>query len=131
MSNKFLVFLRRREFRFYAFYCTWPTNLKSFTLRNRIANTYSKACQIAWSYQYVPSPHITIVYSGVLPTFNSTTRLLTGLWGNGDPFSIYLSAVPNSDYGYSPAIDNIKFTIIPEPASLILLAVGGLLLRRK
>ncbi len=97
--------------------------------------------QQIWSYQSawklagdppvsVPNPHITIVYSGVLPTLNSTTHLLTGLWGNGDPFSIYLSGVPASSYGYSPAIENIQFQIIPEPVTVVLLGLGCLLTRR-
>jgi len=53
-------------------------------------------------------------------------NVLTGLWGNGDPFSIHL---PNIT-GYSPAIENIQFQLIPEPTSLLLLSLGGLLLRR-
>lgn len=86
--------------------------------------------QQIWSYQYIISgPHITIVYFGDLPAYNETTNVLTGLWGNGDPFSIYLSDVPASSYGYSPAIDNIRF--VPEPTTLALLAFGGLLMRQK
>lgn len=88
--------------------------------------------QQIWSYQYATSgPHITIVYSGDLPIYNETTDVLTGLWGNGDPFSIYLSDVPAVSYGYSPAIDNIQFELIPEPATLALLGLGGLLIRRR
>jgi len=88
--------------------------------------------QSAWKLAGDPpvsvwNPHITIVYSGALPVLNLTSHVLTGLWGNGTNFSIYL---PNIT-GYSPAIDNIKFTIIPEPASLILLAVVGLLVRKR
>ena len=88
--------------------------------------------QQIWSYQYTSSgPHITIVYSGDLPTFNETTDVLTGLWGSGDPFSIYLSDVPASTYGYSPAIHNIQFELIPEPTTLALLGLGSLLIRKK
>ncbi len=100
----------------------------------RIDNIYSY--QIAWGWDYrvdpaewVPNPHITIIYSGELPTLDAN-NYLTGLWGNGDPFSIYLSDAPEG-YGYSPAIENIQFQLIPEPATLLLLSLGGLLLRRK
>ena len=89
--------------------------------------------QQIWSYQYTTTfgPHITVVYSGDLPTYNETTNLLTGLWGGGDPFSIYLSDVPADSYGYSPAIDNIQFELIPEPATFVLLGIGALMFRRK
>ena len=85
--------------------------------------------QIAWQHEgdphvLVPNPHITIVYSGDLPTVD-TNNVLTGLWGDGSAFSIYLHDIS----GFSPAIENIQF--IPEPATLILLGVGGLLIRRK
>lgn len=80
-----------------------------------------------WSYQQVPIQHIKLYYSGDLPNYNETTDILTGLWGNGDPFSIYLHDVS----GYAPVIDNIDFVLIPEPAGLTLLALGGLLVKRK
>lgn len=89
--------------------------------------------EVAYQYndsdppQLVANPHITIIYSGELPTVD-VSNVLTGLWGNGDPFSIYLSDVPEG-YGYSPAIENIQF--IPEPAALLLFGLGGILLRRK
>ena len=91
--------------------------------------------QYAWEWDYdvdppaqVPNPHITIIYSGDLPTV--TANVLTGLWGNGDPFSIYLSDVPEG-YGFSPAIENIQFELIPEPATFGLFGLGCLLMRRK
>ena len=86
--------------------------------------------QIAWEYDdsdppaLVPNPHITIIYSGDLPTVDMS-NIMTGLWGDASAFSIQLHDVS----GYSPVIENIQF--IPEPATLTLLGLGGLLIRRK
>ncbi|HML76012.1 MAG TPA: PEP-CTERM sorting domain-containing protein, partial [Anaerohalosphaeraceae bacterium] len=60
-------------------------------------------------------------------SFNSMTSKLTGTWTDNTTFNIQLV----NQTGYSPAIDNIKFTIIPEPATLLLLGLGGVLLRRR
>jgi hypothetical protein len=57
----------------------------------------------------------------------TSSKMLTGLWVDDSPFSIQL--VDQS--GYDPVIDNIAFTVIPEPATLLLFGLGGLLLRRK
>jgi hypothetical protein len=62
-------------------------------------------------------------------TYNSLTKVLKGTWGDNSLFKIQL--IDRTQYGYSPAIDNIKFTIIPEPMSLILLALGGMVIRRR
>lgn len=58
---------------------------------------------------------------------NETTNLLTGTWVDNTEFSIQLVDIPD----YTPAIDNIAFTIIPEPVSLLLLGMGGVLLKLK
>jgi hypothetical protein len=88
-----------------------------------------------YSYQWVPytpgrdgvpNPNIKLYYSGDLPTLDSS-NVLTGLWGNGDPFSIHLHDVP----GYDPVIQNIQFILVPEPMTLTLFTLGTLLLRRK
>ena len=50
---------------------------------------------------------------------------IQGLWLDGSPFYIQFS----NDSTYDPVWTNIN--IIPEPASLLLLGLGGFLLRRK
>ncbi len=59
--------------------------------------------------------------------YNTTTRKLTGVWGDNSTFTIQLRNDPES----RQTIDNIKFTIIPEPMTLALLTLGGLLVRKK
>ncbi len=80
-----------------------------------------------WSTQIVPDPHITLYYSGTLPTVQKIGgfNYLVGNWGNGDPFSIYLHNTGYNVYG------NFNFVLVPEPATLVLFALGTLLLRRK
>lgn len=92
--------------------------------------------QQIWSYQSawkqagdppapVSNPHITIVYSDVLPTVNAS-NILTGLWGDGSAFSIQLHDVQ----GYSPVIENIQFQQIPEPVVSLFIVFGAALLRK-
>lgn len=89
------------------------------------------------SYQYVLSPnqtyipHIEII---VREYDDSNPNFITGIWnvdkddnGEYDIFSINLL----DQAGYDPVLDNIKFTIIPEPATLCMLGVSILLLRRR
>lgn len=62
--------------------------------------------------------------------FNPTTMRITGTWEDYTTFNIKLLD-QSSDPRYDPAFNNIKFTIVPEPASLMLLAFGGFLLRKQ
>ena len=50
---------------------------------------------------------------------------ITGLWKNGDPFEIELY---NLGSPWPPTAQYVN--VIPEPATLLLLGFGGLLLRR-
>ena len=77
---------------------------------------------------YPPSywdKHITIEYSGELPTVDEN-NLLTGLWPDGSAFSIQLH---DGTGVFHPAISNIEF--VPEPATVLLFGLGGLILRKR
>ena len=51
---------------------------------------------------------------------------LTGLWSDGIPFDIHLN-----DSSGVVTYDHLVFHVIPEPAALLLLGLGGLFLRKK
>jgi len=68
------------------------------------------------------SPHIDLFCKAGY-SFNAGTGMLTGTWGNDSAFSIKLVNMS----GYTPTIDNINFIIVPEPASVILLGLGGVI----
>jgi hypothetical protein len=79
------------------------------------------------THEFIYNRHIEMIVKDY--TYNALTKILKGTWGDDSLFSIQL--IDHTQDHYSPAIDNIKFTIIPEPISLMLLALGGLLIRRR
>jgi hypothetical protein len=86
--------------------------------------------QQAWKYagdppMLVPNAHITIVCDLDSVNHNPLTNILTGNWLDGTPFNIRLI----DEAGYSPVIENIQF--VPEPATLLLLTVGMVLMQKR
>ena len=67
--------------------------------------------------------HITFICD--VDSVNLTGNLLTGNWLDGSSFSITLL----NQSGYDSVYSNIQF--IPEPATLVLLVLGGLRLHKK
>ncbi|MCK4998100.1 MAG: PEP-CTERM sorting domain-containing protein [Anaerohalosphaera sp.] len=72
-----------------------------------------------------PAKNIEIICRDWL--YNVNTKKLTGTWEDFSTFDIQLVNVA----GYEPTIDNILFTIVPEPMSLLLLGVGAIATRWK
>lgn len=77
------------------------------------------------SYQDLGLPHIEMIVKEY--DFNISTDILTGLWADDSTFSIQLL----DQTGYDPVIDNITFTIVPEPATLSMMCMGILLLKKR
>ena len=87
-----------------------------------------RSTQTAWKWagdplQWVPDPHIEIVCRD--HDWDEATNTLTGTWFDYSTFDIQLVDVEN----YDPVIENIFFT--PEPATLLLISLGGLFLRHR
>jgi hypothetical protein len=79
------------------------------------------------SYQLVaPDPHIEIICRDDY-IWHASTNILTGTWADYSTFNIQLV----NHAPYDPVIENIKFTIVPEPFSLLLLSAGGTILARR
>ena len=72
-----------------------------------------------------PDPHIEIICRDW--TWYESPNILTGTWQDYTTFNIQLV----DQAFYTPVIENIKFTIVPEPFSLLLLAAGGALVSRR
>ena len=83
------------------------------------------------SYQFVPlinqqkDQHIEMFVKNY--QFDALMKVLTGTWEDDNTFKINLLDQP----GYTPVIDNIHFTIIPEPMTLTMIGLGGMLIRRR
>jgi len=61
--------------------------------------------------------------------YNTTTKRLTGVWEDDSTFNIQL--VDTSPWPNGFTFDSINFTIVPEPLSLALLALGGVFVRTR
>ena len=75
--------------------------------------------------EYVPFPYVNIICRS--NSWDETTNILTGVWEDYSTFNIQLEDVD----GFDKAIDNIEFTIVPEPVSLVLLGLGGLIIKTR
>lgn len=98
------------------------------TIRTDTATTILKsgAINLIKSMQYVTTDNIFIYAQDDWSWISGNPLIgIQGKWFDGSPFSIeFINAT-----GYQPVWQNI--TVIPEPATLALLSLGGLLLRRK
>ncbi len=91
--------------------------------------------QVGWDYENnVPifRKHIELIVRDW--SHDVQTNLLTGIWNvdndNDDLFDTFGIQL-HDQAGYDPTIENITFTIIPEPATLLLFGLGGLILRKR
>jgi hypothetical protein len=104
--------------------------------KNAIANLYGGRIDGISSVQYTVTtgadPHINIYcqegWSWILDGTQKKVGI-TGLWLDNTTFNIHFTANGES-HGYDPVWTNIN-VITPEPATLFLLGIGGLLIRRK
>jgi len=76
---------------------------------------------------YYPSTRAWINIICQTYNYNATTKILTGTWADSSAFNTQLIDIDGHVSTYSV----MKFTIIPEPATLLLLGIGGLLFRRR
>jgi len=79
---------------------------------------------VGWWYGEPVDQHIEMYVSEY--RYDEVTKKLTGLWWDDSAFDVQL----HDDPRYDKVIDNIKF-IVPEPATLLLFGLGGLILRKQ
>ena len=112
------------------YYAGWTDEL---TVRsNAIANLYGGNINGISSFQYAATDHINIYalpgWSWMLDG-NQKKVGITGQWWDSTPFDIDFTANGES-FGYDPVWMNIN-VIIPEPTTVLLLALGGFQILRK
>ncbi|MGA1980707.1 MAG: hypothetical protein ABSG99_09155 [Sedimentisphaerales bacterium] len=64
-------------------------------------------------------------------TWNESINHITGIWGDDSSFDIGLVNTSWDNFEDYRMIDHISFTVIPEPLTGILMAMGVLFLRRR
>ena len=78
---------------------------------------------VGWLHGQPIEQHIEMVVRDHF--YDSATKMLTGHWLDNTSYSIQLI----NESGYDNVIDNIIFT--PEPATILLITLGGLLIRQR
>jgi len=97
----------------------------STVFRGGLINSIASYQYVYWLNGQPVDQHIEMIVKNY--SYNTSTKKLTGTWADDTTFNIQLY----NQTGYDTVINNIKFTIIPEPTTFTLLSLGGLVLRRK